>query len=449
MSSTSSSAKKFIGEELKLHSGFFFPLWALVLPITSVLMLPGIQGTTPGNLFALLLLTPGVALLVMGFSGATNFYRDLAKFALIYVSLNAMGQLSLATLDFPGFGTAQLVNPLDRSVLLRSTLFSQSLYLLTAMVTFTYIKNSYRPAWDKWFMAGAVFLAIYGVYEIVFFLATGSPGDFLTNRRFGDGGFAGSAFQTMAVGPLVIQRFKSLTGEPSMYAFTMLPFWIYALHTGRKYIHWFLLVTLLLTLSTTAYVGIGLYCVLRLIFLRGRDKSLILLLAFILLGGLTAAVMGIQGNPEILKLFDSLFVEKLSGHGASGSDRFGGFRAAMTLFDELPWPNQLVGIGFGYVRSTDFFSTILVNMGIIGLIIFLLIFLIPVFKLGSTNKEIGLKSALLVLMTVAMISVPEYSYLSTWLFLGIAYKTVSQLKRQKQAASTVHSVRGINNESFA
>src|SRR5262249_20871493 len=101
------------------RTGIFFPLWALALPITSVLVLPGLQGTTPGNVFAFLLLAPGVAVLTLGFTGANSLYRGLIKRAMVFVLLNAIAQLGLATFDFPGFGAAQMVDPFDRSVVLR------------------------------------------------------------------------------------------------------------------------------------------------------------------------------------------------------------------------------------------------------------------------------------------------------------------------------------------
>jgi len=414
-------------------SGLYFPLWALVLPITSVLVLPGLQGTTPGNLFALLLLTPGVVAIAIGFDGARHFYRDIAMLAMIFVSLNALAQLSLATLDFPGFGAVQLVDPFDRSVLMRTTMFTQSTYLLAAAITFVFVRHGYRPSWDKWFMAGAVLLACYGLYEVVWYAVTKTNGDFLTNRRFGDGTFSGSLFQTMAIGPIVTQRLKSLTGEPSMYAFTILPFWIYAIHTKRKYVHLLLLTTLLLSLSTTAFAGILLYCIFRLVFLRGKDKFMVLLLGGLVVGLLVMLALGFQGNPVVLQLFDRLVMEKLSGHGESGYGRLAGLLSALSLFGNLPWPNQLFGIGFGYIRSTDLFSTLLVNTGVIGLSIFIFMFIRPVFRLGNSYYEIGLKAALCVLTTTAMISVPEYSYLSTWLFLGVAYYVLENFERSRSS----------------
>ena len=36
----------------------------------------------------------------------------------------------------------------------------------------------------------------------------------------------------------------------------------------------------------------------------------------------------------------------------------------------------------------------------------------------------GIKMALVVIYTTMMVSIPEFSFLSTWLFLGIAYKEV-------------------------
>lgn len=147
---------------------------------------------------------------------------------------------------------------------MRPTMFTQSLYVLAAASTFFFVKHLYSVRWDTYLFTGAVVFAIYGLYECAYFLVFGESGDFLSNRTFEAGklfgGVAtGSWFQTFQLGPLTVQRLKSLAGEPSMYAFAILPFWIYALHTKRTFTHVLLFITLLLSTSTTAMLGIFVY----------------------------------------------------------------------------------------------------------------------------------------------------------------------------------------------
>ncbi|MCI0557624.1 MAG: hypothetical protein MN733_03955, partial [Nitrososphaera sp.] len=87
---------------------------------------------------------------------------------------------------------------------------------------------------------------------------------------------------------------------------------------------------------------------------------------------------------------------------------------------------QVFGVGNGYVRSTDFFSTILVNLGVVGLILTTWIFVYPVLKLDNTEAEVGLKAALLTMFITLMVAVPEYTILPLSLFLGIAYSYISR-----------------------
>ena len=63
----------------------------------------------------------------------------------------------------------------------------------------------------------------------------------------------------MTIAGFTFQRINGLALEPSMFAFTVLPFWIYSIHTKRKRLSLILLCSLLLTASTTAFIGIILY----------------------------------------------------------------------------------------------------------------------------------------------------------------------------------------------
>jgi len=83
--------------------------------------------------------------------------------------------------------------------------------------------------------------------------------------------------------------------------------------------------------------------------------------------------------------------------------------------------HKLFGCGFGYIRSTDLFSTFLFNIGICGLLVYTWLFLKPVLQLPRNHENTGAKLALVIVYVVSMAWVPEWGYSSSWLFLGIAY----------------------------
>jgi hypothetical protein len=401
-------------------ANLYLRAWALVLPITSVLVVPSIQGTTPGYLLTLLLLLPWVSTVVMR-NDAPRFYADLALLVLLIVGFTAAGQLALAItdpLDTLQFFRMPLMDSQDLSLLLRNSMFTQGLYLVAALTAFVFVKLAYRPDWDRWLLGGALLLAAYGFYEGAYFLATGDNGDFLSNRTFGnDRTVSGSLFQSMQIGPVQLLRLKSLTGEPSMYAFTVLPFWIYALHTGRRKTHLVLLASLLLSTSTTAFIGIAAYAVLRVVLRAGRDPLLLLGVV----GAAVIAALLVGGNEQVIKAYDLFIGNKLAARDVSGGERLSNSLAVLNLWADLPWINQWLGIGFGVVRSTDFFSTLLLNTGVLGLVAFVALFAWPICRLGGSELQTGLRLALAVVFLTAMVSVPEFAYLSSWLFLGMAY----------------------------
>ena len=408
---------------------FYFAAWAIVLPITSILLLPSVQGTTPGYLFALAVICPPISVLVIPKDMLLRFYYDLILFVLLYAALNAIAQLSLSfsqTVHFPL--NLPLVESLDtdRRILMRKTMFTQSLYVLAAASTFFFVKHLYSVRWDKYLFTGAIVFAIYGIYEWTYFLVFGDSGDFLSNRTFAGGIFGdvhtGSWSQTIHLGPLTVQRLKSLAGEPSMYAVAILPFWIYALHTKRTFTHVLLFVTLLLSTSTTAMLGIFVYSIVRLYYFGPADKIVFLsLIVFV-----TLLAMGLFGNPIVLDIYSQIVEDKLTLQSVSGAGRYDNFLNTTDFFLNGSLLTQVFGIGNGYVRSTDFFSTVLVNLGVVGLIMTTWIFVYPVLKLGKTEAEVGLKAAVIAMFITIMVAVPEYTILPLSLFLGIAYSYISK-----------------------
>jgi hypothetical protein len=263
---------------------------------------------------------------------------------------------------------------------------------------------------------------------------TGRAGDFISNRPFGtefrnndgtsaDGSVTGSAFQLIDVGGFTMQRLKSLTGEPSMYALSMFPFWVYFNATSKRRLPvWIIGTSLLMSTSSTAFIG---YVVYQLIRIR-KIGSIHPIKA---MGGtLLLLVVAYLARDYIADLFQQLVLDKLDGHNVSGVERSGLFRASMDMWTEGSLANQLFGVGFGYIRSTDLFSTLLVNTGIVGTILVSTLILYPAFKLDWSAEGMALRQCCVTTWVMMMISVPEFSYLAPWTFIAIAYARLRTIK---------------------
>ncbi len=97
------------------------------------------QGTTPGYLFALAAISPPVSLLIIPREKILPFFYDLALASFWFVALNALAQLSLAFSSITYFPVhLPLTDSLDTdtSILMRKTMFTQSLYLLAGASLF-------------------------------------------------------------------------------------------------------------------------------------------------------------------------------------------------------------------------------------------------------------------------------------------------------------------------
>lgn len=391
----------------------YFKCWALVLPITSVVVIPAIQGTTPAYILAFL--SVPVMLIAARIKEIQHYFKIFFFLALGYITLNLASQFFLSLYGGLDLSSLPLVDPLylTQQVLLRPTLFTQTLYLLAGVLTFLFVFEWYDSSWDRYIFAGILLLVAYGFFEVGFFAMTGTSGDFLSNRVF-NLGHPGSLVQTIEFSGITMQRMKSLTGEPSMFAFTVLPYWIYAIHTRRYLITGILTLALVLSTSTTAILGVFIYGVI--VICSGRINY-----KYLIAGAVVVLAVIIIKFQMIFALFNRLVIQKLTLQSVSGATRFANLHDSVLFWINAPFPTKFFGLGFGYIRSTDFFSTVLVNNGLMGLGLLAIGFGFPVLALGTSSKEFGLKCALVVIAISMLTSVPEFAYLSLWLFLGLGY----------------------------
>lgn len=346
--------------------------------------------------------------------------KELFQLAIVFLILNLLAQFHVylfsVTLD-PSLRLTDMAEP--AKTLLRSTLFGQSIYLFAGILCYLYLKYYATSSHIRYLFIGLRILVILGFLEFILFQITGVNGDLISNRIFNNKPGSGSLFQTITLGGHRMQRIKSLTGEPSMFAFSLVPFWILCIPLKRYVDFGVFGLALLLSFSTSAYLGI-------IILLFGAclaDRRLLKPMLYIVPVCLLILAALYVFSPAVNKLVHSVFIDKFSGTNQSGSERSSYFLNQFNYWkDQLNVIGKFIGIGFGYVRSTDFLSTLLVNNGIIGVCLFTWFY----FKHAFVSlKNIQVKKyyiiALLAAFMILMGSVPEFAYLSIWILLSLPY----------------------------
>lgn len=389
----------------------YFILWAFFIPISSWVISPSIKGSLISYLFAFL--SP-LVIICFRQDIVKEYILDIVKIALVLLFFALMSQLANVLFNINLYNIV-LVNPGDfDDKIFRSSLITQSIYLIPVILTFLYVKHLYKPSWDKWIIYGGLVFVLYGFYKWLGFLLTGTDIDFLTNRTFGDSDTVLYQYQGISIAGLNLQRFQSLTGEPSMFAFTILPYFIFAIHRKANIIIIsFMGLALLLSTSSTAYLGLSMYILYVLINSKKGKTFFKVLIALIIVSLILYGIF----SEYINDVLNNMIFNKIDS--TSGEIRSYDFNNHINYIMNLDIMHKLFGIGFGYIRSGDLLSTLLVNIGIVGVISFAYFYLKD-FKLKVRSfLDLGNNSILLVLFIISMIAVSEFSYLSFWLFVAI------------------------------
>lgn len=389
----------------------YFILWAFFIPISSWVISPSIKGSLVSYLFAFV--SP-LVIICFRQDIVKEYILDIIKIVLVLLFLTLMSQLSNVLINIK-LDSLILINlgEYDNKIF-RASLITQHIYLIPVMLTFLYVKYVYKSSWDKWIIYGGLVFVLYGFYKWLGFLLTGIDIDFLTNRTFGDSDTVHYQYQGAVIAGLVLQRFQSLAGEPSMFAFTILPYFIFAIHRKANiFIIVLMGLSILLSTSSTAYLGLLIYILYILINSKNGEKF------FKVLIGLTILSLILYGafSEYINEVVNNTIFNKMDSQ--SGMDRSSDFWNNINYFLDLDIMHNLFGIGFGYMRSGDLFTTLLVNTGIIGIISFTYFYLKDFCLKVYNFIDLGNNSILLVLYIVSMVAVSEFSYLSFWLFVAI------------------------------
>jgi hypothetical protein len=406
----------------------FMALWCTLMPLTSFLLIPSAQGTIPAYVLAFV----SVGFVIMSHNGGqpniqqTRYFKVALAVAGIWLLVTCGSQLGHLVSDRHDFGDMFLNNPSDTRVVFRSVLFTQTLYLAACVCIALFFRFFFRAEWMRYVLWGAWFLAIYGIYEWLFFLIMGQPGDFLANRTYGEDMQTASWSQAIQVGPLDLLRIKSTFGEPSFLSAAVIPYLFLALEYKRKLLSAALLFCIVFSTSTSAFIGFPFALIIYSLFQRKLSPSIGLIV--LLFAGAVATLY--FAFPDT---YDSMFTAKLNADNASGDIHQEATQAMHETVQTFTFMNRLFGIGFGYYYGSVF-SAVLINTGWIGLIVYLYAFLKPTILLQPDSGGLALKVGVATLFFLYYINVSELFLPTTWMFLGLAYWRLDQQRKEKKAA---------------
>src|SRR5271165_2184049 len=291
---------------------WFMPLWCTVMPVTSFVLIPSMQGTVPAYMLAFV----SAFFVIMSRDGGqlnfqrTRYFTVALLVAGIWLLLFCGSQLGHLLSNRRDFGDMSLINPGDTRVVFRSALFTQTLYLAACLGIALFFRFFFRAEWMRYVLWGGWFLALYGIYEWLFFLVFQRPGDFIVNRTTGADLHTGSWSQVIQLGSLSLLRIKSTFGEPSFFSAGVIPYMFLALEYKRKWLSAALLFCIVFSTSSSAFAAFPVALLLHSFFQRKLSVSIAVVI--LLFAAAFATLYFVFPDT-----YDGMFTSKLNGQNAS------------------------------------------------------------------------------------------------------------------------------------
>jgi hypothetical protein len=402
-------------------------LWCTLMPLTSFLLIPSMQGTIPAYVLAFV---SAFFVILSRDDGRPSIQRiRYFKVALvvagIWLLLLCGSQLGHIVSNRHDFGDMLLIEPNDTSVAFRKTIFTQTLYLAACLCIALFFRFFFRADWMRYVLWGGWFVAIYGIYEWLFYLIFKQTGDFIVNRTYGESGNTASWSQTIQIGPIYFLRIKSTFGEPSFFSAGVLPYLSLAVEYKRKWLSAALLFCIVFSTSSSAYAALPVALLLHIVFERRvrAPIAIIILASAIAFATLYFAFPG---------TYNAMFSDKLDGTNEDAQIRQAVGGALHDTVKTFTLMNRVFGIGFGYTYA-GVFMAVLINTGWIGMLVYLYAFLKPAILLRADNGGLALKVGVLTLFFLYYINVSELFLPTTWMFLGLAYWCLDRQRLEKEA----------------
>ena len=211
-------------------------------------------------------------------------------------------------------------------------------------------------------------------------------------------------------------RILSTYMEPSYYAcFIVGAFYYFLLQSkktkGEKVLIFFILIQIILTFSSTAYISFALTGLVYFLTVKNLKKKLkIALLAII---GLLVLYFGFYN------VLDNVIFSKTESGSANA--RFANDAKAIRIFND----NKVIGVGYKTNRASSAITTILAEMGIIGLLCYLILnfFVVKgIFRSEKKNiskQELGIRVAILSVIVSQIVAVPDIDICAYWMWMNI------------------------------
>ena len=315
---------------------------------------------------------------------------------------------------------------------------TQYLYLLIAYFTYVIVKNSIRENHVSIKEIENTISYAFIIVIIIGFLQKILPLSFI-NTFFRNSSH--TIYNSMG------DRISSTFLEPSMLALFATPIlvaWIYSLFKqgGGNLMSWILLFAgiILMIMSESSSFIIGIFAgVLIWIFdiLNNRETKIqkklmivIMLIFFICIITVIEFRENISNNLE-------LFIMKIEVNkdSQSGMERMDRFITSLSAF----FKSYLLGVGWGSLRSTDLFSTLLAEVGLVGNILLHSYILKSFHKLlkigtGEAKKLFMLQAVSLVIL---MVSVSEFYYFFIWIYWAMGDSLAKHDKESYEEMKTL------------
>ncbi|MGG3233406.1 hypothetical protein ABEP17_07870 [Priestia flexa] len=269
----------------------------------------------------------------------------------------------------------------------------------------------------------ACFICLIGIYEMVA-KYLGLP--FMTIFR----NFTGVVEYTN-------YRISSVAHEPSMFAYFIiisvaLCYFYGELSVREKLNQYnvfflsFLILIGLFSTSTTFLLGFTVFLIFTLNYYVKKHKLNIFISVKTYFSFTTIVLLSfwLLNIPFIREKTLGRAIETLSFNNFSGADRLEKVIHHLEAFQHSP----LVGLGFGTARSYDGFTTLLVNLGIIGFTFFLLFIISSIYRLNKISKvpinnlstiAKGLLVGFICWFAMFMIAVPEIYFIYIWILFAL------------------------------
>lgn len=223
-------------------------------------------------------------------------------------------------------------------------------------------------------------------------------------------------------------RILSTYMEPSYYAcFLVGAFYYFLIQVkrtkGEIVLTFFLFIQIILTFSSTAYIAFAVIGLVYFILTKNWKKRLIM--ALLAVAGLLILYFGFYD------VLDSVILSK--AESGSANARFANDAKAIRIFNE----NKFIGVGYKTIRASSAITTILAEMGIIGLSCYSILnfFIVKdIFHADKKNidkQELGIRVAILSVVVAQIVAVPDIDICAYWMWMNIL-AVVMLKKNQRQ-----------------